>query len=183
MTLEVLQQGQKKLVDAFLALRERQSPSAKDPKTQALVNLLYKTDAIEEEQKTIRSEQTQMMSTVSSLEDKVIAVQVQHRNGVPLGHLSKKQAHFQYAAGISADIFHLAMGHLKTPTLRYYHTSSEGYETASTAYREGAIESAMWRFLQNSYQESPKYCRSPMLGNKRFKYVKGEIVAPVFPLN
>jgi hypothetical protein len=59
------------------------------------------------------------------------------------------------------------------PSKPYIHHGENGYDTSSTAYLEGEIEQAVERFLTDAKQVTTQMCESPMLGGRRFRYVKG----------
>jgi hypothetical protein len=136
-----------------------------DPTIAALVHTLVEIDQIKQRQ-VVQDQKNQQ------LEARLDAVELQHQNGVPVGHISRKQAHHLYAVGLGEEIFHLAMAAMKVPTKPYIHSGESGYDVPTNAYLESEIQAAIAGFLANAQQVSAKTCESPMLNGRRFRYVK-----------
>jgi hypothetical protein len=154
-----------RLEDAYFKPREEAPSNINDPALAALVKSLVELDQVKQRQAALDRK-------TDVLETRVQHVELQHRNGVPTGHLSKKQAHHLHGKGLSEDIFHRALAKLSVPTLNYVATSEDGHETMTFAYQEGAIAPAVTAFLANAVQSTSTLCESPLLDHKRFRYIK-----------
>jgi prophage antirepressor-like protein len=111
------------------------------------------------------------------LESRINGVELKHRSGVPHGYIAKKHAHHLYGGTLSEEIFHLAMAKLNVEKVEYIHTTDEGYEIPTIAYKADEVPRAVEMFIDNAVQDSPCFCRSPLLKGKRFKYVKEPAIA------
>lgn len=138
---------------------------------QAQARLLQKVEAQEQRQ----AEQDRKTEI---LENRVQNVELQHRHGVPVGYLSKKNAHHLYGEGLSEEIFHLAMAKVGVPIKNYIHRGEDGYESPTFAYLETEIQTAVDVLIEDAEQCSPQMCLSPMLGGKRFRFVKDAFFQP-----
>ncbi len=147
-------------------------PHVTDPVLASLVKGLIEIDRVKQQQDVILQRQTEIDRKAALLESRLEHVEIQHRNGVPDGYLSKKQAHHLYGVGLSEEVFHLALTKIGVPVKPYIHRGEDGYETPSQAYLEDEIASALDLFLEDARQVSAQMCASPMLGGKRFRYVK-----------
>lgn len=143
-------------------------PKVADPTLAALVQTVVELDQV-------KQQQAALVRKTEILENRVQNVELQHRNGVPNGYLSKKQAHHLYGEGLSEEIFHLALAKREVPIKNYIHRGEDGYESATFAYLESAIQEAIDFLIAEAEQVTPQMCQSPMLGGKRFRYVKSSI--------
>lgn len=167
------------LEDSYFNPREASQASVKaaDPIIGALVHGLMEIDSIKQQNALLLQHQAALSRQTEILEHRVQNVELQHRNGVPDGHLSKKQAHHLYGEGLSEEIFHLALAKIGVSIKNYIHRGDDGYEAATFAYLDSEIPAAVERFLSDARQCTPQMCQSPMLGGKRFRYVKQDGVA------
>jgi hypothetical protein len=159
------------LENAYFSPRESASKPT-DPIIGALVHGLMEIDAIKQQQSAIAKHQADLDRKTELLENRVQNVELQHRNGVPDGYLAKKQAHHLYGEGLSEEVFHLALAKIGVPIKNYIHHGEDGYDTPTFAYLDSEIQAAIDLFIEDAKQCSPQMCQSPMLGGKRFRYVK-----------
>jgi hypothetical protein len=136
-----------------------------DPIIAALVQGLVEIDALKQQQAALTRKTEQLESRVENVE-------LQHRNGVPKGYLSRSQAQAAYGLGLSKEVFFLALRQLKVPTTSYIHHGEDGNDVATFAYLESDIADAVQAFLADSFQATPCMCESPLLNGKRFRYLK-----------
>ena len=148
------------------------APQPTDPIIGALVHGLMEIDAIKQQNTQIIQAQTDINRKAEILENRVQNVELQHRNGVPEGYLSKSQAHHLYGRGLSEDVFHRAMKKIGVAFKKYIHRGEDGHDVSTLAYLEGEIESAVALFLSDAKQATAQMCESPMLDGRRFRYVK-----------
>lgn len=73
----------------------------------------------------------------------------------------------------NVELQHRAMACLSVPTQKYIHHGEGGYDVSTFAYLESSVQPAVAAFLNDAVQDTPLMCRSPMLNNRRFRYVKG----------
>jgi hypothetical protein len=158
------------LENAYFNPRESASKPT-DPIIGALVHGLMEIDAIKQQNARMIQQQADLDRKTELLENRVQNVELQHRNGVPDGYLSKKEAHHLYGVGLSEEIFECLLVKVGVTSKRYMHIA-EGYKTPSTAYLEAEIQPAVEAFLEDAVQCSAVFCMSPMLDGKRFRYVK-----------
>jgi phage anti-repressor protein len=123
--------------------------------------------------------QVEQEKRLSVTEQKVeeIATKIEHlevdlRNGVPQGFISKSNAHKQYGKGLSKAIFEAALLEYKVTTQKYVH-SENGHSTSTFAYKEDEIADTIEDFISNAEQATSAMCYSKLL-NKRFGFIKGE---------
>ena len=147
-------------------------PKATDPIIGALVHGLMEIDAIKQQNARLIQHQASLDRKTEILENRVQNVELQHRHGVPSGYLSKKNAHHLYGEGLSEDIFHLALAKAEVTIKNYISRGEDGYESATFAYLESEIQAAVDLLIEDAVQCSVQMCQSPMLGGKRFRYVK-----------
>ena len=136
-----------------------------DPILAALVHGLIEIDGLKQQQVVITRKTEQ-------LESRVEHVELQHRNGVPKGYLSRSQAHVLHGLGLSAEVFHLALHQLEVPTTPYIHHAEDGNDVATFGYLESDIADAIRAFLKDAVQVTRCMCESSLLGGKRFRYSK-----------
>ena len=146
------------------------APKITDPTLAALVQTVVELDQVKQQQAAL-ARQTEM------LENRVQNVELQHRSGVPDGYLSKKQAHHLHGVGLSDEVFHLAMARIGVTSKSYIHRGEDGYDVPSIAYKDDEVAPAVEMFLDDAVQDTPKFCKSPMLNGKRFKHCKEEMAA------
>lgn len=139
-------------------------PKVADPTLAALVQTVVELDQV-------KQQHAALARKTEILETRVQNVELQHRNGVPEGYLSKKEAHHLYGVGLSEEIFECLLVKVGVTSKRYMHLA-EGYKTPCTAYLEAEIQPAVEAFLEDAVQCSAVFCMSPMLDGKRFRYVK-----------
>ncbi len=147
------------------------APPISDPVLAALVHGLVEIDRLKQQQVLITRKTEQ-------LESRVEHVELQHRNGVPKGYLSRSQAHVLYGIGLSAEVFHLALHRLEVPTTPYIHHAEDGNEVATYGYLESDIAAAVQVFLNDAIQATRYMCESPLLEGKRFRYNKSTVTRP-----
>ena len=109
---------------------------------------------------------------IIELENKVEQVNIKSRNGVPLNYTGIKNAWRKFGKGISKDIFLMAVDALDVPKKTYVHTTEDGFEVVSTAYKTSEIFDAIELFIDDAIQDTKKFCKSPILNDRRFKFVK-----------
>ncbi len=143
-------------------------PTVADPVLAALVHGLVEIDRLKQQQVLITRKTEQ-------LESRVEHVELQHRNGVPKGYLSRSQAHHLYGVGLSEKVFHLALQRLEVPTTPYVHNTEDGNEVATYGYLESDIAAAVQVFLDDAIQATRYMCKSPLLEGKRFRYNKSTV--------
>jgi hypothetical protein len=159
-------QIQRILVKAYFRVAlQPANHSINDPIIAALVQGLVEIDALKQQQAAI-------VRKTEQLESRVENVELQHRNGVPKGYLSRSQAQAAYGLGLSKEVFFLALRQLKVPTTSYIHHGEDGNDVATFAYLESDIADAVQAFLADSFQATPCMCESPLLNGKRFRYLK-----------
>ncbi|MBV5309113.1 ORF6N domain-containing protein [Chromatium okenii] len=159
-------QIQRTLVKAYFRVEAAAAkPTITDPILAALVHGLIEIDGIKQQQVLITRKTEQ-------LESRVEHVELQHRNGVPQGYLSRSQAHVLYGMGLSAEVFHLALHRLEVPTTPYIHHGEDGNDVATFGYIESDIADAVQIFIKDAVQVTRCMCESPLLNSKRFRYSK-----------
>jgi phage regulator Rha-like protein len=155
------------------------APKITDPTLAALVHGLMEIDHLKQQNALLLNQQTAINRKAELLESRVEHVELQHRNGVPAEHLSKKHAHHLYGEGLSEEVFHLAMAKLEVPIKNYIHRGEDGYEVATYAYLEDKIQDAVDMLIADAKQVTPQMCQSTLLGGKRFRYMKDSIESSV----
>ncbi len=153
------------------ALATPTASTMSDPILAALVHGLVEIDRLKQQQVLITRKTEQ-------LESRVEHVELQHRNGVPKGYLSRSQAHGLYGVGLSEKVFHLALQRLEVPTTPYVHHAEDGNEVATYGYLESDIAAAVQVFLDDAIQATRYMCESPLLEGKRFRYNKSTATRP-----
>lgn len=147
-----------------------------DPALAALVQTVVELDKVKQEVQKLGSATRAIYRRANSqfreLADRVEQVEISHRNGVPEGFLSKKQAYHIYGEGFSSEVFHLAMVRLGVFTKTYIHRNSDGYEVPSVAYLAEEVLPAVEALIDSAHQCTATLCESPLLGSKRFRYIK-----------
>lgn len=121
---------------------------------------------VEQERRLVATEQQ-----VSAIAMKIETLEVDLRNGVPQGFVSKSNAHKQYGKGLSRAIFDAVMLQYDVTTQKYVH-SENGHSTSTFAYNESEISDVVEDFISGSEQITPAMCYSKLL-NKRFGFIKG----------
>jgi len=176
---DVVREFKKRLVKAFYELAKNQSqnknsiPQVSNPQTQAIIHTLVRLDEVEERQQVLQQQNFAIAEQSQILQDRVEQVELQHRNGVPSGYLSKGDAYSLYGIGLSEDIFHAALKHLKIERINYIHTNKDGFTVPTYAYRNnGSIRPAIDMFLDDAVQVSKCFCESQILKGKRFRFNK-----------
>ncbi|MBV5309360.1 Rha family transcriptional regulator [Chromatium okenii] len=155
-----------RLVDRWQELEAAAAkPTITDPIIAALVHGLMEIDGIKQQQVVI-------VRKTEQLESRVEQVELQHRNGVPQGYLSRSQAHVLHGVGLSEKVFHLALHQLEVPTTPYIHHAEDGNDVATFAYLESDIADAVRTFLEDAIQVTRCMCESPLLNGRRFRYSK-----------
>lgn len=149
----------------------RSLSAVNDPVLAAIVQTIVEIDGIKQQNALLAKQQADLDRKTEILENRVQNVEIQHRNGVPDGYLSKREAHHLYGVGLSEEIFECLLVKVGVSSKRYMHLA-EGYKTPSTAYLEAEIQPAVEMFLEDAVQCSAVFCMSPMLDGKRFRYVK-----------
>jgi prophage antirepressor-like protein len=119
----------------------------------------------------------QTAQDVKQLESKVSTMQIDLRNGVPFGCISKSNAWRVYGSGLGEKVFNEAMSKLDIPTQNYVH-HGEGFSRATYAYQEDRIPTAIKHFISDLEQTSPCKCYSKLL-NKPVMYKKPQTITPV----
>lgn len=148
-------------------------PVVNDPKLAAILEIAVKQDHLEERQQILHDQNLQLAQENQVLTERVETVELQHRNGVPAGCISKGDAYSLYGFGLSSDIFHMALKHQKVERVPYVHTTAEGFQTPTFAYRNnGSVRHAIELFIEDSVQVTEWFCESFMLKGKRFRYKK-----------
>lgn len=149
----------------FLELEKKVQYGLKQPMSQ--LDILAGQIQIMQEQER-RLNQTEQ--DVKQLESKVETMQIDLRNGVPFGCISKKNAWNVYCPSLGYDTFKQVMEYFKVETQNYVH-HAEGYSTPTFAYVESQIKTAINNFIEDLTQETKCFCHSNFL-NKRVKYFK-----------
>jgi hypothetical protein len=144
-------------------------PTIQDPQTRGLIAALTKIDHVETQQAV---QAQQLIETKSDLESKIAQVDIKARNGVPVGYMGRKEAWRRFGDGLSEDIFKMALDVLAVPTEKYIHNTPDGYQVVSWAYKRVNIPDAVDLFIDDAVQVSPHFCKSPMLSDRRFRFVK-----------
>ncbi|NVZ11283.1 ORF6N domain-containing protein [Allochromatium humboldtianum] len=162
-----------RLEEAYFRPRETPTEQAiSDPALAAIVKAIVEVDKIKQTQTLMLAQQTALSEQTKSIESRLAQVELQHRNGVPQGYVSKKHAHHLYGRGLADGIFHAALGASQVPTKPYIHTTDDGHQVPTIAYLEHEIEPAIEQFLADSIQCTAHMCASPVLGGRRFRYQK-----------
>lgn len=180
-----------KIIKRWQALESGEAAPAfkiADPTLALAVQVAIEVDALKQQTAAMLAQQASLVSQQATLdrktevlESRVQSVELQHRQGVPNGYLSKKNALHLYGEALSADIFHLAMAKREVPIKNYIHRGEEGYEVATFAYLETEIQAAVDFLIADAEQVTPQMCASPMLGGKRFRYVKDVPLVDAIP--
>lgn len=153
-----------RLVDRWQELEAEGSiPKITDPTLAALVQSVVELDHVKQQQAELANRQAALARQNEILENRIQNVELQHRNGVPEGYLSKKNAHHLYGEGLSEEIFHLALAKASVTIKNYIARDDNGNESATFAYLESEIEDAVDMLIENAEQCSPQMCKSPML--------------------
>lgn len=171
-------EGQRALVDAYLAYRDNNQP--KLSAMQILSQMALEIDAGDkrqaalEKQLDIEAEDKRKMKEIinnkfHSVSEDIHDLQINSRNGVPLGYLSKSQAHRLYGLRFAEKAFHKLMAGMAVPTKRYVHTEAD-HTSFTTAYDEDAVVKAVGSTLCNMVQVSKFFGESPLVPGVRFKY-------------
>ncbi|MCP4595766.1 BRO family protein [Neptuniibacter sp.] len=148
-------------------------PAINDPKLAALLELAVKQDQLEERQQILQDQNLKLAQDNQVLTERVENVELQHRNGVPAGCISKGDAYSLYGFGLSSDIFHAALKKQQVERVNYIHTTAEGFTTPTYAYRNnGSVRHAIEAFIKDAEQVTEWFCESPMLDGKRFRFKK-----------
>lgn len=148
-------------------------PAINDPKLAAILEIAVKQDQLEERQQILHDQNIQLAQENQVLAERVETVELQHRNGVPAGCISKGDAYSLYGFGLSSEIFHMALKHQKVERAPYVHTTAEGFQTPTFAYRNnGSVRQAIELFIEDAKQVTDWFCESKMLNGKRFRYKK-----------
>lgn len=113
---------------------------------------------------------TEVETKVETIEHKIDLLQVDLRNGVPQGFISKENARIVYAKGLSKKIFHEVMSALNVPQQTYI-SYGDGFSTPTFAYQEDHIATAVTYFVKDLEQVTRCKCFSMVL-NKRVDYTK-----------
>ena len=120
---------------------------------------------VEQERRLVTNEQK-----VTAIEEKIELLEVDLRNGVPQGFLSKSNAHKHFGKGLSKAIFEATLLQYAIPTQNYVH-SENGHSTSTFAYKENEIETIIDDFISDAEQVTSNMCYSKLL-NKRFSFIK-----------
>jgi len=107
---------------------------------------------------------------VKHISAKVADLQVNLRNGVPEGYVSKANALRLYGCGLSKAIFEAVMTENDVKTQPYVHYA-EGHSVATFGYLENVIPGVVESFIASLEQATTNQCYSPTL-NKRLTYRK-----------
>ena len=107
---------------------------------------------------------------VKHISAKVADLQVNLRNGVPEGYVSKANALRLYGCGLSKAIFEAVMTENDVKTQPYVHYA-EGHSVATFGYLENVIPGVVESFIASLEQATTNQCYSPTL-NKRLNYRK-----------
>lgn len=139
-----------RLVDRWQELEAQiAAPAApampKNPMLAMMVQQAMELDRIEQAVAVIDQRQ-------AKLENRIASVEIKHRNGVPAGYLSKKQAHHLYSQGIAEKPFHDALSAMQIETVPYIHTGEDGYESMTYAYPEDMVGHYAADFIASAVQ-------------------------------
>ncbi len=121
----------------------------------------------EQEQRLALTEQR-----LDTQETTLAQLEVNTRNGVPQGFISKSKGHRQYSQGLSKAVFEQALTFFNIQQQPYVHTENDR-STHTFAWKEDQIQSAINLFINDATQCSDTQCSSGFLNGKRFKFNKG----------
>lgn len=107
---------------------------------------------------------------IKHISAQVADLQVDLRNGVPHGYVSKANALRQYGRGLSKAIFEAVMTEFDVKTQSYVHYA-EGHSVATFGYLENVIPDVIEKFISSLEQVTTNQCFSEKL-NKRLNYKK-----------
>jgi len=148
-------------------------PEAEDTIISALITTLKKVDQLQIQQAALHREQLVMREEQAlarlEVEDRLNNVEIQHRNGIPKGHLSKSQALELYGHGLSEKVFHEVMLKFKVLTTGYIHRSEEGHEVATQSYLTEDIQPAIDAFLLGVKRVSACFFKHELISQGRFR--------------
>lgn len=122
--------------------------------------------ALVEHDKRIAATETEVKKVAAKLEQ----IDVDLRNGVPRGFISRANALKMYSQGLSKAVFEKALTAYKVPTQNYVHYA-DGHSTPTFAYQEDRIVTVINHFIRELEQVTPCQCYSKLL-NKRVNYKK-----------
>lgn len=160
------------IIDRWIELEGDQAvPEIKDPALAATVQALVEIDSVKQRTEVLEQAVRSQTAKNDQLDTAISRLEIDTRNGVPSGYISKKHAHRMHSRGLSREIFEQALTVLEVSTQKYVHTEN-GYSSHSIAWEEAAIEPAVNRFIDDAVQVTPSMCESPMLNGKRFRFVK-----------
>lgn len=151
-----------KLVDRWQELEAQTKPMSP---AELLVNQAQLL--VEQEQRLALTEQR-----LDTQETTLAQLEVNTRNGVPLGFISKSKGHRQYSQGLSKAIFEQVLTFFNIQQQPYVHTEN-GRSTHTFAWKEDQIEAAINLFINDAKQITDTQCSSGFLNGKRFKFTKG----------
>jgi phage regulator Rha-like protein len=117
-----------------------------------------------------QTEVKQVAAKVEQTASRLDQINVDLRNGVPRGFISRANALKMYSQGLSKDVFEKALTAYEVPTRNYIHYA-EGYPTPTFAYQEDRIVTVINHFIRELVQETKCQCYSKLL-NKRVNYKK-----------
>ncbi len=148
-------------------------PEAEDTIISALITTLKKVDQLQIQQAALHREQLVMREEQAlarlEVEDRLNNVEIQHRNGIPIGHLSKSQALELHGHGLSEKVFHEVMLKFKVVTTGYIHTAEGGYEVVTQAYLTEDIQPAIDAFLLGVKRISACFFKHELISQGRFR--------------
>jgi phage anti-repressor protein len=152
---------------------EREKATALPHMTQTEILAGVAQAAAVQERKLLALEEQQRIQASKNdhFETQLRRLEVDTRNGVPLGYIARAMAHRSYGRGLSRKVFEEALTTIGVPTQKYVH-SEEGHSTHTFAWREDHIEQAVNLFLDDATQKTGTQWESRMLSGRRFRYVK-----------
>ena len=141
------------------------------PKTEAEI-LLGSIQILVKQEKRIEKlehEKTVQNSINDQFATQLKKLEINTRNGVPTGFLSRAQAHRIHGLGLSREIFEQAVTSLEVETKKYIHTENDR-STQTFGWNEDQILPAITQFINASTQATKTQCESQILNGKRFRY-------------
>ena len=150
--------------DVLPSIRKTGSYSSK-PLSQLEMAMIQMQALIE-----VERSQVVLVAKVEVIESQVSELQVDLRNGVPHGYVSKANALRIYGSGLSKAIFEAVMTDYGVKTQAYVHYA-EGHSVATFGYLENIIPEVIAHFISAAVQATTNQCFSDKL-NKRFNYKK-----------
>ena len=158
----------KQIIDRWIELEEKNPPKTQAEALLGTVELLVKQEKRLEQ---LELEKTRQNSINDQVATQLKKLEIDTRNGVPTGFLSRSQAYRLHGKALSTDISEQALTSLEVQTKKYIHTENDR-STQTFGWNEDQIETCIMKFIKDSAQVTKTQCESQLLNGKRFRYLK-----------